>query len=1486
MKTRKQHLITILLTLFLGLCSIHASAQTVTFTVKSGNTTRGEVRYKIGSSGSLSGWADSHSVTAEVEAEVYVYAQSKTGVHYGFSYWDINLATPPIEGTNIFQGYKITVTSEFEGKEVVAQFNSWSCTDLQSATYTLATNESGNDFTVTSTTDPRFDDMVFSSIGRLELTGGKTATIVFNTTNFVWAMDRIRVADGFLTLKLGDSYTEGHSTIQRHARNTNQNIVLTDPPTSEPDATKCKLSIIGKPTAKFVIHGNCDMAIDETDPNNIHFSKTSGTESDHALMFIGGGTVSMDSVTFTHAWNKLNSSPAGILISKSGGSVTMPAKVTMKNSLIEWCYSTTYGAGITIYNETLPGSTLEMENCEVRYCNTDGTTDECGGVIRTNSGSVCALTLKNCELHHNYSIYGGGAIRWNSSTAPLQLIDCNLHDNWTGGSSAKWTGGSGGALLAESNVTVSGCTIQNNTATGKGGGICVGGGTLTLTGTNAIQNNHASTDGGGIYQNGTMNINSSSFIVSGNTSGAAKTLVNDNIYLPTGKTIKVGDLGTAAGLNIRVHTESDASKGDIAVLTADNVSYLASIYNSLKNGAARLLDDKHKHKVKYTPAKNTMDAMTLYFALPSYHSGYGPYSTAPANPITTTEGLYQFMCYVNGVNGYALPTANAEYSLGADINMSGINWIPIGEKVNAEAPTVAFTGTFNGNGHVISGLTIDGSGDYTNYGLFGQTSGATIQNVFMQNVDFTKSSEDGTLGSIVGLMEGGTLSQCGASGSLKATDDGCVAGGLVGSMTSGTVHSSYATAELTGYQMGGLVGSNAGTVANCYANTTATNGLVGTNAGTVENCYANGASGLYGSNTGTVGHCYYGPNSIVDQVGSNGTFNGVSPTIYTYGAAPDNQVNANAAVNTYLPSGSNKSLVQTLNNWVEAHPAYAQWGRPHTDVINGDYPVLKLSGAEAVASDGTNLYYGTANGMIAAHKGSSDAVYLYKSTSGVATNVGEGYSAPLYIDEDVAITQTGTISRATVGVTLKNTQDPSADSWDWHMFSSALNGVDLGVTYDNLTQMGYNVTPTTSDYTFNTNGYFPIINTADYGQIDYYSYNEPYYHWINLKRNHFSHWNQYTGQNIPYPDESTMTSGKGYLMALKQETLLQATGTLNNGEVSIAVTKLGEYRTGYNFLGNPYQSYLDFDAFAAYTDATHDNRDLWEKADEADEHGSVTKASYIILDKDGYHSYARGASENPFGANRYLHPHQGFMIIVKGDADEAAFDNSMRNTTATASFRDERINYPLVNLIVAGDNNEYDLTTVELGRPDKGGALKAYDMHKGKGCIYTHYEDEDWSIAFTQPGLSEVGIRFEADEAATFTMNWDMENGEFHYLHLIDNKTGTDIDCLAATEYRFTATPDDYKSRFRLVFGYTGIEEPETDEPAEVPTAFAFQMGNELVVNGEGQLEIVDMMGRTVRTAQLQGSQSTMPMPRVSAGVYVLRLTGRDGVRTQKIVVR
>ena len=113
-----------------------------------------------------------------------------------------------------------------------------------------------------------------------------------------------------------------------------------------------------------------------------------------------------------------------------------------------------------------------------------------------------------------------------------------------------------------------------------------------------------------------------------------------------------------------------------------------------------------------------------------------------------------------------------------------------------------------------------------------------------------------------------------------------------------------------------------------------------------------------------------------------------------------------------------------------------------------------------------------------------------------------------------------------------------------------------------------------------------------------------------------------------------------------------------------------------------------------------------------------------------------------------------------------------------------------------------------------------------------------------------------------------------------------DVDLLATnggdarpcvSTYTFTAKTTDYENRFKLVFAADS-----NSEDADGDNAFAFISNGNIIVNGEGTLQVIDVTGRVVRCADVARNVSTNEM---TAGVYVLRLINGENVKTQKVVI-
>ena len=175
--------------------------------------------------------------------------------------------------------------------------------------------------------------------------------------------------------------------------------------------------------------------------------------------------------------------------------------------------------------------------------------------------------------------------------------------------------------------------------------------------------------------------------------------------------------------------------------------------------------------------------------------------------------------------------------------------------------------------------------------------------------------------------------------------------------------------------------------------------------------------------------------------------------------------------------------------------------------------------------------------------------------------------------------------------------------------------------------------------------------------------------------------------------------------------------------------------------------------------------------------------------------------------------------------------------------------------------------------------VKLYIPQGGKDYAITNAERQ-----------GEMPLNFEAKENGSYTISVNPKGVEMAYLHLIDNLTGADVDLLVPevpepvegvegpTSYTFQAKTTDYASRFKLVFSAkdasTGSASDET---------FAFISGGNIIVDGEGTSQVIDVMGRIVISRDCACTVSTNGM---APGVYVLRLINGNDAKTQKIVVR
>jgi hypothetical protein len=277
-----------------------------------------------------------------------------------------------------------------------------------------------------------------------------------------------------------------------------------------------------------------------------------------------------------------------------------------------------------------------------------------------------------------------------------------------------------------------------------------------------------------------------------------------------------------------------------------------------------MMDTDYYYRVRaYNPAStssnsNVITAKTLYTADPVAISPSAGDGTS-GNPyqIATLNNLYWIAASSTRWGYHYIQTADIDAWVTKSW-FSGQGWIPIGNN------TTKFTGSYDGQEHIIDGLFINRPTTY-GIGFFGYSSGASFGNLGITNCDFVGSQYiGGLLGTEYGYDSQITIiDNCFTSGNLKSTEEyWCHTGGLVGIGDDVQINNCYSCCNVEGgnrgSRLGGLVGSGSGSIiVNSYSvghviGPNWSGGLCGGTDATVSNSFWDTeTSGFTRSNGGT-----------------------------------------------------------------------------------------------------------------------------------------------------------------------------------------------------------------------------------------------------------------------------------------------------------------------------------------------------------------------------------------------------------------------------------------------------------------------------------------------------------------------------------------------------------------------------------------------------------------------------------------------------------
>lgn len=351
--------------------------------------------------------------------------------------------------------------------------------------------------------------------------------------------------------------------------------------------------------------------------------------------------------------------------------------------------------------------------------------------------------------------------------------------------------------------------------------------------------------------------------------------------------------------------------------------------------------------------------------------------------ISTADELRLFASMVNSgqtrINGRLTADIELNNTTGwenwSESNAPANSWTPIGSNANP------FTGTFDGQGHTVSGIFVNSSNNCQ--GFFGATNGATIINLHTAQ-GYIRGN--GSVGGIVGNAEGGSIEDCTNGCTIASTGNsnggivgygmgvqitGCTNngplvagqyqnGGIAGTVEDSTIDRCVNNADITvADHAGGIAAYNTnGTVSNCLnkGNVSTSNAFYTYTAGIVANNRGTGSVVKNCLNLGTIsgqGGKGCRQNSIVCATDANGTRADNCYSIYISGVSVGLADNSRNVTDEELRSGEVASLLGDA------------WGQ---NIGSDGSPVLDSNGSTKVYA--ITIYNGTSIAETSYHNSS------------------------------------------------------------------------------------------------------------------------------------------------------------------------------------------------------------------------------------------------------------------------------------------------------------------------------------------------------------------------------------------------------------------------------------------------------------------------------------------------------------------------------------
>lgn len=376
---------------------------------------------------------------------------------------------------------------------------------------------------------------------------------------------------------------------------------------------------------------------------------------------------------------------------------------------------------------------------------------------------------------------------------------------------------------------------------------------------------------------------------------------------------------------------------------------------------------------------------------------------------------------------------------------------------------------------------------------------------------------------------------------------------------------------------------------------------------------------------------------------------------------------------------------------------------------------------------------------------------------------------------------------------------------------------------------------------------------------------------------------------------TTIESGKGYRTATTDGSTLTFTGTVLDSDVLDVPISDAELGNAWNLIGNPFPSYIDFNTFFSTNQSEFDS-------------GSAYQAIYGY-DGDASNGWTvwNQATILDNAVTELIAPGQAFFVKSKTGGGQVDFTTAMRRTGNSDDFILGRsansINIALSKIELTGTTNTaytniyfIDGTTRGL---DDGFDAGSYQGTTGEFSIFTNLVEDNegldmaiQSLPYTDFNDVVIPLGVKAIFNGELTIGLDATSSlpQSIKVYLEDTEENT-LTLLNNSDYTFT--PDgNLSGTGRFFLRYSADTLSSLESQLETVLIYSNHTTKELIIKGQltenSSATLYDIQGRVVLSKNLNASNTVnaINVNDMSAGVYILKLSDGNTIKTQKLIIK